>query len=273
MTYFKSLLYLFVLLTTFSAQGKFFNNSYVSFEIPTNWSCKPYDVTWVCFNKLAQKQKEAVIIMVAKEAGVLDTLSQYQSFLKNKRDVLEKETKKIIKSKVLHVKQKLINSQPWVDSLHKESEVPHYFTRYLVTKCCNNSAMKLGMLVTLSAQENHYTKYANDFLKVINSLRVMDLNKTLKDMKSIGKGENMGNMSKYIEEIISGSEDEVNPEGKGVLFGLDGLSLSILGLLLLVALALIIRKRKKSKKQSKGKKSSRRDKKSGSSRSSSKSRR
>ena len=256
MDYLKTTFFLSVFLMGFSAQGAFFNNSYISFEIPTNWKCKPYDVTWVCHNKLARKQKEAIIIMVAKEAGALDTLAQYQSFLGNPRDVREKGKSSIIKSKVLHVKQKIINRHPWVDGLHKESEVPAYFTRYLVTKCCDNSAMKLGILVTLSAQENHYTKYANDFLKVINSLKVMDINKTLKEMKSFGKGENMGNMSKYIEEIISGAEDEINPQGEEILFGMDGLSLSIVGLLLLIALALILRKRKKSK----GKKTSKKEK-------------
>ena len=237
------------MLAPLSVSAAVFSNSYISFEIPTNWKCKPFDVTWVCHSKLARKQKEAVIIMVAKEAGSLDTLNQYQSFLRNPRDVREKGTKRVLKSKVIHVKQKLINSQPWVDGFHKGSEVPHYFTRYLVTKCCDNSNLKLGILVTLSAQVSHYTKYANEFLKVINSLRVMDINKTLREMKALGKGENMGSMSKYIEEVMAGAEDEINPEGEGtVLFGLDGFSLGLLGLGSLVALLLLLRKFKKKKK-------------------------
>ena len=187
MSCFKSIVCSFVLLTSLSASAELFNNSFISFEIPSNWKCKPFDVTWVCHSKLARKQKEAAIIMVAKEAGTLDTLTQYQSFLKNPRDVREKKTKRMMKSKVVHVKQKNINSQPWMDGLHKGSEVPAYFTRYMVTTCCNNSAMKLGILVTLSAKDTHYTKYANKFLKVINSLRVADINKTLKEMKSFGQ--------------------------------------------------------------------------------------
>ena len=258
----KSIVCSLVLLASLSAPaGELFNNSFISFEIPSNWKCKPFDVTWVCHSKLARKQKEAAIIMVAKEAGTLDTLSQYQSFLKNQRNVREKKTKRMLKSKVVHVKQKNINSQAWVDGLHKGSEVPSYFTRYMVTTCCNNSAMKLGILVTLSAKDTHYTKYANKFLKVINSLRVADINKTLKDMKSLGKGENMGNISKYIEEVIAGAEDEVNPEGEGtVIFGMDAFSLSLVGLALLAVLLLLTRKLKKKKQKKSGKKSSKEEK-------------
>ena len=179
------------------------------------------------------------------------TLSASTSpFLKNKRDVREKGTNKMLKSKVVHVKQKLINSQPWVDGLHKGSEVPAYFTRYMVTKCCDNSAIKLGVLVTLSAKDAHYTKYANKFLKVINSLRVMDLNKTLREMKGFGKGESMGSISKYIEEVMAVDEDEINPEGEGtLLFGMDGFSLSLAGLALVTTLLLIARKLKRKKQK------------------------
>lgn len=245
MACFKNILFGFVLLTSLLAQGELFNNSYISFEIPKNWKCKPFNAAWACHSKLARKQKEAVIVMVAKEAGALDNLAQYQSFLKTPRDVKEKVKNHILKSKVIHVKQKLINSQPWVDGLHRGSEVPSYFTRYLVTKCCSNSAMKLGILVTLSSQKDHHTKYANDFLKVINSLRVKDINKTLKNLKSFGKGENMGQVSKYIEDVIAEGEDDINPEGEGdLMFGLDGMSLSALGLSFLIAFILFMRKLK-----------------------------
>ena len=248
MGYFKIILLGVALLASFQAQAELFHNSYISFEIPKNWMCKPFDATWVCHSKLARKQKEAVIVMVAKEAGALDNLTQYQTFLKNQRDVKQKGKDIILKSKVIHVKQKLIHSQPWVDGLHRGSEVPTYFTRYLVTKCCNKSAIKLGILVTLSSQKDHHTKYANDFLKVINSLRVMDLNKTLRNLKSFGKGENMGQISKYIEEIVAGSEDDINPEGEGgLLFGLDGMALSALGLSGLIAFLLLMRRLRKPK--------------------------
>ena len=260
MKYLKNLMCSLVLLASVSASGTIFNNSYISFEVPTNWKCKPFQATWVCHSKLARKQKEAAIIMVAKEAGTLDSPTQYQSFLKNPRDIREKGTNRILKSKVIHVKQKFINRQPWVDGFHKGSEVPAYFTRYMVTKCCDNSAMKLGILVTLSAKDTHYTKYANKFLKVINSLRVLDINKTLKEMQALGKGENMGSISKYIEEIMSGEDDEINPEGKGtLLFGMDGFSLSLLGLALLIALLLLSRKLRKRKKQKKSDKDSLKD--------------
>ena len=244
------------MLASTSAFGVMFSNSYINFKIPAGWECKPFKVTWVCHSKLARKQKEAVIVMVAKEAGSLDTLNHYQMFLRNPRDVKQKGKGGVIKSKVVHVKQKILNGQPWVDGFHQESEVPKYFTRYVVTKCCDNSPVKLGILMTLSAQKDHYTKYANDFLKVISSLRVANLRKNFKSLNLAGKGESMGRVSQYIEEIVGGPGEEPLPDegAEAVLFGMDGFSLSLSGLALLIVLILLLRirrrKRQKRKKKS-----------------------
>ena len=258
MSYLKKLFLFSLLLISQAAFGGMFSNSYINFEVPKGWMCKPFKVTWVCHSKLARKQKEAVIVMVAKEAGHLDTLNNYQTFLRKSREV--KKGKKIIQSRSVHVKQKILNGQPWVDGFHKESEVPNYFTRYIVTKCCDNSPVKLGILMTLSAQKDHYTKYANDFLQVINSLRVANLRKNFKNLKIAGKGESMGRVSQYIEEIVGGAgEEEFVDEGEeAVLFGMDSSSLTLSGLAVLIFLILlsrIIRKKKKKKKEKKPRRS------------------
>ena len=256
---FKKLFLASLLLISQAAFGGMFSNSYINFEVPKGWMCKPFKVTWVCHSKLARKQKEAVIVMVAKEAGPLDTLNHYQTFLRTPRDVKDRK-RGIIKSKTVHVKQKILNGQPWVDGFHQESEVPNYFTRYIVTKCCDNSPVKLGILMTLSAQKDHYTKYANDFLQVINSLRVANLRKNFKNLKLAGKGESMGRVSQYIEEIVAGGEgeEEFLDEGEEpVLFGMDGFSLSMSGLALLIVLILLLRIKKKKKQKKKERKARR----------------
>ena len=246
-------LFSFIALAVFSAEGVLFNNAYISFEIPANWKCKPFDVTWVCHSRLAQKKKEAIIILMAKEAGALDNLSHYASLLKKPMTIRGLKKGTFIKSKVIHVKQKLVNGQPWIDGFHKNSKIPGYFTRYMVTKCCSNSAMKLGIIVTLSAHENYYTKYANEFLKVTNSLKILDINETLKGMRGISKEENLGSINKYIEQVFAAEEaSEINPNQIGdsslnLLLLLGGALLSILILLY------ILKKQRKQRNQKKRK--------------------
>lgn len=250
MSSFTKLLFSFIALIVFSAEGVVFNNSYISFEIPANWKCKPFDVTWVCHSRLARKKKEAIIILMAKEAGALDSLNHYSNMLKKPMTIRGLRKGSSIKSKVIHVKQKLVNGHPWVDGFHKNSKVPSYFTRYMITKCCDKSVMKLGIIVTLSAHENYYTKYANEFLKVTNSLKILDINKTLREMRTIGRGENLGNMSKYIEQVFASEENEVNPDKTGDS-GLN--SLLILGgalLAVLILLFALLGRRKKKKRKS-----------------------
>lgn len=240
-----------IALTVLSAEGALFNNSYISFELPANWKCKPFDVTWVCHSRLARKKKEAIIILMAKEAGALDSLNHYSNMLKNPMIIKGLRKGSYLKSKVIHVKQKVVSGHPWIDSFHKNSKVPGYFTRYMVTKCCAKSAMKLGVIITLSAHENYYTKYANEFLKVTNSLKILDINKTLKEMRTISKGENLGNINKYIEQVLASETNETNPNQKSSDSGLD--SLILLGGVLFIALILLYaltnRKKKKFKKR------------------------
>lgn len=250
MSLFTKFLFSFIALIVFSAEGVLFNNSYISFEIPANWKCKPFDVTWVCHSRLARKKKEAIIILMAKEAGALDSLNHYANMLKKPMTIRGLRKGSFIKSKVIHVKQKLVNGHPWVDGFHKNSKVPSYFTRYMVTKCCNKSVMKLGIIVTLSAHENYYTKYANEFLKVTNSLKILDINKTLREMRNISKGENLGSINKYIEQVLASEESEVNPDkssdsGLNSLLILGGVLLSVL-----IFLYTLLSGRKKKKRKS-----------------------
>ena len=128
-----------------------------------------------------------------------------------------------------------------------------------MTKCCSGSAMKLGILVTLSAHEKHYTKYARDFLKIINSLRVMDINKTLKKMKSMGRGESIGSVGKYMEEVLDGGGEEIHPQDTEFL-GMDGFSWILFTLAALAVGVFVIRKKKKAKKSHKARRRKRKEK-------------
>jgi hypothetical protein len=150
-----------------TANATLFQNSYVSFELPPSWDCKLDGTEWICVSQYAKQSKEAIILLTAKEMGPNDSLSNYEAKLKTPRQLAEKSGK-IVPSKVLQVKQRSINNHPWVDALHLGSEIASYYTRYLATV-----KDRIAILVTFSAHQEHYTKYSADFLKAVESLRVV----------------------------------------------------------------------------------------------------
>src|SRR5690606_2019872 len=122
---------------------------------------------WVCVSQFSQKSKEAIIILTAKEVGPTDTFQAYTAHLKTAR-TLPGPRGNPAQSKVYQVTQRQISGHPWVDGMHMGSEVTSYYTRYLAT-----IKDRIAILVTFSAHKAHYTKYSNDFLKAIQSLRVV----------------------------------------------------------------------------------------------------
>ena len=218
----RLLIPVFFLVFAVSAPAKRFATSYVSFELLNNWHCHPEGTEWVCANKLSRKKaSEALIILTAKQKGPSDSLVQYTKYLKVPRTIKNAGGKGQSVSKVVHVKLRDINRHRWVDGIHQGSEVPIYFTRYLVTTKGN-----LSVLVSYSAHKNHYTKYSSDFAASIDSLRLLN---TSSDFSGTSGGGAMGagGLQDHIDLIdaegeLSGLEDESGRAGKG-LFGL-GLS-------------------------------------------------
>lgn len=184
-----STIFLFLALSV-TAKAAIFSNQYVSFELPANWSCKNEGTEWICISQLEKQAKEAIIILTAKEAGPTDSLQNYMSHLNSPR-TLPDPTGKLVPSQKLSLKQRLINGHPWVDGMHLGSEISSYYTRYLAT-----IKDRLAIAVTFSAHKAHYTKYSQDFLKSIESLRVI----APKDLLSaagpgavgVGAGERIG---------------------------------------------------------------------------------
>lgn len=157
-----------VILLSFSAHAKVFRNAYISFEMPESWKCNLEQTEWVCRSEMSKESKEAIIILTAKEIGPTDTYPLYEAHLNapiraNLRGGAAADSKILYKAKTVQ-----INDQSWIDSLHSGSEVPNYFTRYTAT-----IKDKIAILVTFSAHKNFYTKYSEDFMKAVMSLRVI----------------------------------------------------------------------------------------------------
>ncbi len=155
------------------AHAKRFRNAYVSFELPPNWNCKLEGSEWVCENDFSAKTKEAIIILTAKEVGPTDTLPAYLAHLQTPR-TLSGRNGAPTKSQIIHVKERIIGNQMWVDGMHLGSEVGPYFTRYLAT-----IKERISILITFSAHKQHYTKYSGDFIRAVESLKVVATKDTL----------------------------------------------------------------------------------------------
>lgn len=163
-------LFFIMQLLALTASAKIFQNSYVSFELPDNWACELEGTEWVCVNKFTKKfneKKDAVIILTAKEKGPSDSLEAYETHLKTPRKLMNSKAQNY-ESVLKQVKQRKISLQSWVDGLHLGSEVQNYYTRYLAT-----TKGQIAILVTFTAHKDQYSKYANDFIRAIQSLKII----------------------------------------------------------------------------------------------------
>lgn len=235
---------IFAILLSFSSHAKLFRNAYVSFELPPNWNCNLEGTEWVCTNQFEQQSKEAIIILTAKEVGPTDTIAAYQGHLEAPR-MINGVDGKPVQSKVISVKQRQIANHLWVDGMHLGSEVTSYYTRYLAT-----IKERIAILVTFSAHKTNYTKYSSDFLKAIESLRVVatkDIFEETPTQKPVS-----GTIGAPIGTTlpVDLTADQVPPEDSS---GLGKSASTWIGLILILAAVLgyLFLKRQKAKKKSK----------------------
>jgi hypothetical protein len=174
---------LFCLVTLFGgpAHAAVCHNAYVSFSLPDKWQCNLEQTEWVCRTVDSVTNREAIIILTAKEIGPSDSLPGYLQHLKTARTIPSR-TGQPLQSQVLKVEQRNISGQPWVDGMQLSSEIPNYYTRYLAT-----TKDRIGVLVTFSAHKLFYTKYSADFFRTIESLRII----ATKSLMSGGGGANV----------------------------------------------------------------------------------
>lgn len=227
-----------------SAHAKTFRNAYVSFDLLDRWDCALEQTEWVCRTGGTGDNREAIIILTAKEVGPSDSLSGYEQHLKTPRSIFSR-TGQPIQSQILKVEQRNINQHPWVDGMHLGSEIPNYYSRYLAT-----TKDKIAVLVTFSAHKTHYSKYSNDFYKAIESLRVI-ATKSL-----MGDGSGAGGVGIPGSDVFgsgnaggggAGSGEDMPEEGSGGKGG-NGAAKGIMALaavLLIGGIYLLTRKKKK----------------------------
>jgi hypothetical protein len=162
----RQLAWLALFLAPSAAHAARFTNQFIEFELPPQWQCNLEGAEWVCQNTNEAKKKDAIIVLAAKLKGDQDSLDQYLSYLKSAKTYTSVQGK-TVKSEVKYAKTVSLQGQVWVDSLHLESEIPGFFTRYLATVKAD-----IGVLITYSVNKAKWGDYVSDFDALVNTLKV-----------------------------------------------------------------------------------------------------
>lgn len=154
------------LLVPGAAHAAKFANQFCEFELPPQWTCNLEGAEWVCQSTDELKKRDAIIILAAKLKGDIDSLPQYLSYLKQPKAYVNVSGKNI-QSEPVYAKEAMINNHQWIDSIHKDSEIPGFLTRYLAT-----TKQDIAVLVTYSISKAKYQDYLADFDNMIKTLTV-----------------------------------------------------------------------------------------------------
>lgn len=202
----KILLPILSLLLSAPAGAKTFQNSYVSFEVPDNWTCIQEGVAWTCNPQGMIQAKEAVIVLAAKVAGPEDNLNSFQGFLSQPKKITTKVGTPM-PSQVMYARPRALAGHNWIQAQHLGSEIQEYYTLYLATV-----KDQLAILVSFSAERNRYQTYNPVFDQAIKTLKITANQQMLfPKNKQAAAGDVIG-----INVPLPGSEDLLPPpERKG----------------------------------------------------------
>lgn len=223
------------------AFGARFTNQFVEFEMPAQWSCNLEGAEWVCQSNDPAKKRDAIIILAAKLRGDQDSIDQYLSHVKQVKSYTNIQGVPI-KSQPKYAKTIEIQSHGWVDSLHLDSEIPNFYTRYLAT--IKND---IGVLVTYSIQKNKYAQYVNDFESMVKTLKVF---RKTGGLNAAPSGANLFQTAQIPKELSATSvfpdavvrEEAKKPASRSD----DDLMIWIIGAVVIGGLLLLIARRRRS---------------------------
>jgi len=164
--------------------------------MPDQWTCELLDTAWVCRQQVSKscardkksktcleqikKSQAALIVLAAKEVSPLDTMTSYLKHLQNPLP-LKRNNGSTTQSQIVHAKGVKIGRQKWVDGMHLSSELPNYYTRYLVT-----IKDQIAVLVTFSAHKKYYTNHSAHFFESIKSLKIIASETSKVNKKELG---------------------------------------------------------------------------------------
>lgn len=233
------------LLSTIS-QAKTYSSKFIKFELPPLWECVFQIIKkqpgWTCQNIKKDKQKEAIILFLAKRRGLEGTLPQHLAYLKKKK-IFAPPVAYLPVSQPKYALYKTIKKHKWVDALHLGSEVPGYYTRYLTT-----IKGKLEIAMTLSCMQDHYDNYRKIFDNIVKTLEVFKVDDLLNSKIHVQNNtkEELFDGDTFIGNDLDRFGINVNQKKRAAAGKMDGnmtlyIILGVVGLFIFI----IIKKKKK----------------------------
>lgn len=245
----KRFLLVAIALISFGVHAKVFTSQFTEFLLPNGWECAMEGSEWVCQSTNNNRKKEAIIILAAKLKGGQDSLSHYQTYLKNTKEFkIPGGKKQVSEPKYTNIKD--IKGHKWVDSLHLASEVPGFYTRYLATVKGD-----LGVLVTFSVSKDHYSSYSKVIDGIVESLKVFAQmkNSPTKFVRQARDGSLPGE-GEFVEDGSDALDIGLGARKRQKSGSSDGSTDMIMYIIGAAAVAFVLMRMKKGKKKTKKKK-------------------
>ena len=150
-------------------QAKPLETSYLITKVPDDWTCKLADQQWICQSTLKGYDTRLVASFLAKQALPEENIENFLGHFKSSKYITSKSGRSLV-SKVIYVKKVSVNRVTWVEALHFQSEVPNYYTQYMVT--VNGG---VSILLQLSAHKDIFEVMKPYFTSVILNTRLKKL--------------------------------------------------------------------------------------------------
>jgi hypothetical protein len=236
--------FILFLVAAFSLQAaaKTFQNSYVSFEVPNDWTCTQEGISWTCSPQAVAASKDALILVSCKVAGPEDNLTNFKNFLSQPRNIPSKVGTPM-PSRVLYAQERVLDNTHWIQAQHLGSEVQDYYTLYLATV-----KAQLAILVSFHADKDRYQQYNPIFEHAMRTLKIVATQEYLFPKKAGAKG---GSDGFAIQPVVPGkamnAEDLMPPPERPRARGFGPVHL--LGLLVILGIGMALyfsRRRNKS---------------------------
>ncbi len=143
----------------------YFRGANFAFALPEGWVSDREGNETVCMPG-GDPPHDAIIILATKLRSSDDHREDYEAFISKPR-ILTLPDGKEVESEVVYARRTVIGGHEWIDALHRNSEIPGYQTRYLVT-----TTAQVGVAVTFSVSEESFEERNREFEEAIASLEI-----------------------------------------------------------------------------------------------------
>ncbi len=139
---------------------------FLDFQLSKRWTCDGQKPLRSCQDARPDSKKDAMLSFAGRPARPNQTLEGYLGSLKHPK-VWHDENGGTVASHVINSEIVTIGGQPWVRSVHDESELRGYRTRYMVT-------IKDGwvVVITLTGRFDRFEDYEKDLEQGMQTVRL-----------------------------------------------------------------------------------------------------